>query len=85
MSVFDDLIGQDAVVAQLTSAAAAAAAVVRGEPGSWDVPRLAVHRATWVWPLSRCARLRRGPAVCRRRVRRLPRVPHGVVRRACRR
>jgi DNA polymerase-3 subunit delta' len=33
VTVFDDLIGQDTVVEQLTSAAQAAAAVVRGEPG----------------------------------------------------
>jgi DNA polymerase-3 subunit delta' len=32
MSVFDDLVGQDAVVAELRQAAAAAAAVLRGEP-----------------------------------------------------
>jgi DNA polymerase-3 subunit delta' len=33
MTVFDDLVGQDAVVEQLSAAAQAAAAVVRGEPG----------------------------------------------------
>jgi DNA polymerase III subunit delta' len=34
MSVFDDLVGQDAVVAELRQAATAAAAVLRGEPAT---------------------------------------------------
>ena len=71
VSVWRDVIGQESAVATLEHA-------VR-TPGG-DDPRVAVHRAARVGPLGRRPRLRRRAAVPRRRLRRVPRVPHRAGR-----
>jgi DNA polymerase-3 subunit delta' len=50
MSVFDDLAGQDRVVAELRHAAAAAAAVLRGSSGAGETDELSEHAGmTHAW------------------------------------
>ena len=89
--VFADLAGQDAVVAQLAKAAAAASALLAGErPAGGDrgiVPRqqagrddarVAVHRAARVGTFGRRAGVRGGPALPVRRLRRVRVLPSGA-------
>ena len=65
MSVFDDLVGQDDVIAQLEQAVRGRAR--RARPRLH--PRVVVHRAARLWPLGGGASVRRSAAVPRRRLR----------------